>query len=64
VVETGFWDGMGAEGKEEFLRKEGEKVLTGRVGRVGDVVDAFLYVMWDGNVTGEVVNSNGGVFWV
>ncbi|KAK0872058.1 hypothetical protein LTS02_001552 [Friedmanniomyces endolithicus] len=55
---------MTEEAKGEMFKAIGEKVPTGRVGRVEDVAEAFLYLMRDGNVTGSMVSSNGGALLV
>ena len=67
VVDTGLWEAEGAMGKAEaaeMKRVEGEKMLTGKVGRAGDVAEADVYLMRDRNVTGTVVDTNSGVFLV
>ncbi|KAK0942865.1 hypothetical protein LTR29_005605 [Friedmanniomyces endolithicus] len=64
AVDTELWRGMTEEAKGEMFKAIGEKVPTGRVGRVEDVAEAFLYLMRDGNVTGSMVSSNGGALLV
>ena len=64
AVDTELWKGMTEEAKGEMFKAIGEKVPTGRVGRVEDVAEAFLYCMRDGNVTGSMVSSNGGALLV
>ncbi|KAB2571248.1 Short-chain dehydrogenase/reductase SDR [Lasiodiplodia theobromae] len=64
VVDTGLWRTMGDAEKEEMFRGVEEKLPTGRVGRVEDVVEAYLYLMRDGNATGSVVSTNGGALLV
>lgn len=63
VVDTGLWR-MGEAEKEEMFKGMEEKLPTGRVGRVEDVVEAYLYLMRDGNATGSVVSTNGGALLV
>ncbi|KAK0642259.1 putative short-chain type dehydrogenase/reductase y4mP [Lasiodiplodia hormozganensis] len=63
VVDTGLWR-MGDAEKAEMFRGVEEKLPTGRVGRVEDVVEAYLYLMRDGNATGSVVSTNGGALLV
>jgi hypothetical protein len=36
------------------------RMTTGQIGRVEDVVEAYLYLMKDKNVSGSVVESTGG----
>lgn len=56
VVDTGLW----GEKREEIVKAMGEKMLTGQVGRVEDVAEAYLWCLKDGNVTGGVAGSDGG----
>jgi len=42
---------------QEYMR---QGILTKRLGRVEDLVEAYLYVMKDGFVTSSVLHSNGG----
>jgi len=37
-----------------------EHLATGRVGRVEDVAESYLYCMKDENITGSMISSNGG----
>jgi NAD(P)-dependent dehydrogenase (short-subunit alcohol dehydrogenase family) len=37
-----------------------KRMTTGTVGSVKDVVEAYLYVVKDKNVTGTVISTNGG----
>lgn len=60
VVDTDLWSGMGEEGKKEFLAQAAKGHPTGRVGDVRDVAEAYMWLMCDGNVTGEVVRTNSG----
>ncbi|KAK0310153.1 hypothetical protein LTR82_014976 [Friedmanniomyces endolithicus] len=64
AVDTELWRGMTEKAKGEMFKAIGEKVPTGRVGKVEDVAEAFLYLMRDGNVTGSMVSSNGGALLV
>lgn len=59
VVDTGLWGDM--DGKREgFLVAMAEKTLTGRVGQVEDVAEAYVWLMKDGNATGTVAGTDGG----
>jgi NAD(P)-dependent dehydrogenase (short-subunit alcohol dehydrogenase family) len=42
---------------QEYMR---QKTLTKRLWRVEDIVEAYLYVMKGGYVTGKVLQTNGG----
>jgi NAD(P)-dependent dehydrogenase (short-subunit alcohol dehydrogenase family) len=64
VVATDFWSGMGKEQAEAYLKDHESKMLTRKVAQPEDVAEAFLYVMRDMNLTGQVVHTNSGVFLV
>jgi NAD(P)-dependent dehydrogenase (short-subunit alcohol dehydrogenase family) len=63
-VETELW--MNSIGDKEKVKQalEGMKkhVATGQVGQVEDVVESYLYVLKDKNVTGTVIRTDGGHF--
>jgi len=61
AVVTELWDGMPSAQKQGFLKSVAEKSATGVVGKVEDVVEAYLYVIKDRNVTGSVISTNSGV---
>ncbi|KAJ9611373.1 hypothetical protein H2200_004557 [Cladophialophora chaetospira] len=65
-VKTELWENsLGSEEKvAAALEHIQSKTLTGRVGRVEDVVESYLYVLKDQNITGTVVRSDGGAFLV
>lgn len=60
-TDTPLWQGMDEEARMEMFRGLEEKMLTGKMGQVEDVAEAFLWVMKDGNVTATVAKSDGGV---
>lgn len=64
VVDTDLWNGMDTETKTAFLDGCKESNPTGRVGHVSDVAEAYMWVMCDGNVTGEVVRTNSGILLI
>jgi NAD(P)-dependent dehydrogenase (short-subunit alcohol dehydrogenase family) len=59
-VETPLWDFLAEDVKKKTFEATGKRLLTGRVGQVEDVVEAYLYLMKDQNVTGSVLSTNGG----
>jgi NAD(P)-dependent dehydrogenase (short-subunit alcohol dehydrogenase family) len=65
VVQCGYTDTplWGTEGKdrEAMVAALEAKMLTGKFGQVEDVAEAYLWVMRDGNVTGTVAKTDGGV---
>lgn len=61
AVDTETWNVLPAEAKEKAFRALVEKGTTGRIAEASDVAEAYLYCMRDRNVTGAVIESNGGV---
>lgn len=60
AVLTPLWDGMPEEQRGAFLESEKGKCTTGEVGKPEDVAESYLYVMRDRNVSGSVIDTNGG----
>jgi NAD(P)-dependent dehydrogenase (short-subunit alcohol dehydrogenase family) len=63
-VDTELWVNWLGNKERAQAVMEGMKasVATGEIGRVEDVVESYLYVLKDRNVTGSVVRTDGGVF--
>ena len=59
-VVTELWSFIPEEQRGRTMEELSKKCATGSVGLVEDVAEAYLYCMRDGNVTGSVINSNGG----
>jgi NAD(P)-dependent dehydrogenase (short-subunit alcohol dehydrogenase family) len=59
-IDTPLWDWLEADAKKKMFETTGKMLLTGRVGQVEDVTEAYLYLMKDQNVTGSVLSTNGG----
>ena len=62
IVDTDLWR-TGDKSEEEVqkaLAAGAEGTLTGRAGRVVDVVEGYLAFMRDENVTGEIYSTEGG----
>ena len=64
AVDTDLWSGMSEADHSAFVKSHSEAMPTGRFGDVADVAESYLYVMSDGNITGEVIRTNSGVFLV
>lgn len=60
AVLTPLWDGMAKEKMESFMEQVKGKCTTGEIGRPEDVAESYLYVMRDWNVSGSVIDTNGG----
>lgn len=63
AVDTELWRTL-VEDKEKLFEGLRAGLPVGRVGRVEDVAEAYLYLMKDGFVTGSVVSTNGGALLV
>ncbi|KAK1954605.1 short chain dehydrogenase [Colletotrichum sublineola] len=63
-VDTGLWDGVTPEAKEEMIKGAEATMPTGKLGRVEDVVEAYLWLMKDRNVTGTVAATDSGAMVV
>jgi NAD(P)-dependent dehydrogenase (short-subunit alcohol dehydrogenase family) len=65
-VDTELWrqltgiDQKSAADQAQAVEDAGERSLTGRVGKVEDVVEGYLAFMKDANVTGTIYSSDGG----
>nr|POF07042.1 glucose and ribitol dehydrogenase [Quercus suber] len=65
-VDTALWAAIGMSEEDKLSHfKEVETTLpTGKVGAVDDVAEAYLFCMKNNNVTGEIINTNGGSFLI
>ncbi|KAL3457321.1 hypothetical protein BJX64DRAFT_295974 [Aspergillus heterothallicus] len=59
-VDTEMWDVLDAQAREGVVAELSRQTTTGRVGRVEDIVEAYLYCLRDWNLSGSVISSNGG----
>jgi len=60
AVETELWDSLSKEAREGYFKGLGTKMLTGKIGMPEDVAECYLWLMKDKNVTGTVVQTDGG----
>ncbi|KAF9760638.1 hypothetical protein IL306_004224 [Fusarium sp. DS 682] len=60
VLETGLWSEVPAEQVSELRGILAKKNPTGSEGMVEDVAEAYMYLMKDGNCTGEVIKTRSG----
>jgi hypothetical protein len=54
---------MSEEAREAMYRQVGSKLLVGRVGNPEDVAEAYLFLMRERFITGEVIDVDGGRPW-
>ncbi|MCV7372188.1 SDR family oxidoreductase [Mycolicibacterium arabiense] len=60
VIDTGAWDALGEEGKQEFFAHTGSTNPAGRIGTVDDVAHAVLFAMTNSFMTGMTLKVDGG----
>lgn len=64
ATDTELWDTVlgpnSQEKKAAMFKQQSLHLATGQVARVEDVVEAYLYVLKNRNVTGTVIRSDGG----
>jgi len=64
AVETELWDRMSPDAREAYFRDIAGKLPTGQIGQPEDVAECYLWLMKDKNVTGVVVQTDGGAMLV
>ena len=60
AVLTPLWDSLDKDRRESLMENMKGKCTTGEIGRSEDVAESYLYVMRDWNVSGSVIDTNGG----
>lgn len=62
VSNTNLWatNGIPDEATQSLFADTKQRVPVQKVGTVEDLVEAFIYLMKDENITGEIINSSGG----
>ena len=60
VVRSPLWDGIPETQREEMYADVGRKLLLGRVGEPEDMAEAYLFLMRERFITGEVIDVDGG----
>ena len=61
VIETGWWDEVPAQARQEVLKEFAQRVPVGRNGRPQDVAHAIAALIENGFVTGVVFPCDGGL---
>jgi len=59
VIDSGAWDRLG-EGKSALLSKSAAGTYVGRHGEPDDIVDAVMWLLRAGFITGETIHLEGG----
>lgn len=60
VFETPLWSGMPDEERQAFYEKTASSLLTGRVGQPEDAAHAVRFLLTNPQVTGAVLDLDGG----
>lgn len=60
AVDTELWSGIPSEQKEHMFREMEKKIPVGKVAKVEDVAESYLYLMKDQNITGAMISTSGG----
>ncbi|PBP22612.1 short chain dehydrogenase [Diplocarpon rosae] len=60
AVVTELWKDMSQDQQQEMFKGIAEKVPTGHVGKPEEVAEAYLWLMKDSNVTGNIAASDSG----
>ncbi|KAJ9648046.1 hypothetical protein H2199_001823 [Coniosporium tulheliwenetii] len=60
AVDTELFSDMPKDQKKAWFEQLAKATTTGSVGQVGDVVEAYLYAMKNTNLSGTILETNGG----
>jgi NAD(P)-dependent dehydrogenase (short-subunit alcohol dehydrogenase family) len=61
VIETGWWEEVPPEARQELFSEFARRVPAGRNGRPQDVAQAIVALVENGFVTGVVFPCDGGL---
>lgn len=61
VVDTGWWDFLPADKKEEAFAEFSRQIKVGRVGQPEEIADAILFAASNNYMTGKVIACDGGL---
>lgn len=60
AVDTELWAHMAEDDKQKMFKHIESTLPTGKVGKVEDVAESYIYVMKDKNITGAMISTSGG----
>jgi NAD(P)-dependent dehydrogenase (short-subunit alcohol dehydrogenase family) len=60
MVKTPLWANVAEDQRENMYRQAGERLPVGHVGEADEVAQAYLYLMQQTYITGQVLNVDGG----
>jgi NAD(P)-dependent dehydrogenase (short-subunit alcohol dehydrogenase family) len=62
VVDTGWWDFLPPDVKQNTFKQFAMQTLVGRVAQPDEIADAILFVAGNGYMTGKIIGIDGGLF--
>ncbi|MBB6330019.1 NAD(P)-dependent dehydrogenase (short-subunit alcohol dehydrogenase family) [Chryseobacterium sediminis] len=60
VIKTNLWNNMTEEQRADFYNGIGQSSLLKRVGNAEDIADAFMFLMKEKFITGQIITVDGG----
>jgi NAD(P)-dependent dehydrogenase (short-subunit alcohol dehydrogenase family) len=60
IIDTGAWDGLGADGKAKLFAHATETNPARRIGQADDIADAVLFCLTNTFLTGQTLQVDGG----
>ena len=60
VIDTGIWDSLGEQGKQDYFEHFRTRNPARRIGTVQDIADAVLFAMTNPFLTGVALRVDGG----
>jgi NAD(P)-dependent dehydrogenase (short-subunit alcohol dehydrogenase family) len=60
VIDTGIWDSLGDEGKQEYFEHFRTHNPARRIGTVDDITEAVIFAMTNEFLTGTTLRVDGG----
>jgi NAD(P)-dependent dehydrogenase (short-subunit alcohol dehydrogenase family) len=60
TIDTGAWDGLGAQGKADFFAATSARNPAGRIGTTDDISNAVLFALTSSFLTGQTLHIDGG----
>jgi NAD(P)-dependent dehydrogenase (short-subunit alcohol dehydrogenase family) len=60
VIDTGIWDSLGEQGKQDYFEHFRTRNPARRIGTVQDIADAVLFAMTNPFLTGVTLRVDGG----
>ncbi len=62
LIDSGFWDFLEEEERQQFFEKTIKGIPSGRKGESEDIAHAALFLMSNSYVNGQIIEVNGGQY--